>query len=315
MKILFTGGSSFTGYWFIKELAEAGHEITAIFRKSREEYADIRRERVERVVQYCNPVFGCEFGSDKFMDVIASETGWDVLCHHAADVTNYKSLDFDIHSAVANNTYRIRSVLEILGKRNCECVVATGSVFEQDEGAGEKPLRAFSPYGLSKTLSWQILKFYCEMAGIAIGKFVIPNPFGPFEEPRFTTYLIKNWLAGKIPSVNTPKYVRDNIHVSLLARAYANFVLEIFRTKKPGKINPSGYVETQGAFARRFAREMAARLDVSCELELQDQQSFPEPKVRINTDILDSKALNWDEPRSWDELANYYKEKFAVSLK
>jgi hypothetical protein len=25
--ILFTGGSSFTGYWFIKELASAGHEF------------------------------------------------------------------------------------------------------------------------------------------------------------------------------------------------------------------------------------------------------------------------------------------------
>ena len=23
------------------------------------------------------------------------ESGWDILCHHAADVTNYKSPDFD----------------------------------------------------------------------------------------------------------------------------------------------------------------------------------------------------------------------------
>ena len=27
MKILFTGASSFTGYWFVKTLAEAGHEV------------------------------------------------------------------------------------------------------------------------------------------------------------------------------------------------------------------------------------------------------------------------------------------------
>ena len=32
MKILFTGGSSFTGSRFIRELAAAGHEVTAIFR-------------------------------------------------------------------------------------------------------------------------------------------------------------------------------------------------------------------------------------------------------------------------------------------
>ena len=32
MKILFTGGSSFTGSWFIRELAAAGHQVTAVFR-------------------------------------------------------------------------------------------------------------------------------------------------------------------------------------------------------------------------------------------------------------------------------------------
>ena len=46
MKILFTGGSSFTGCWFIQELAAAGHEVTAVFRKSPEEYFEaIRRRR------------------------------------------------------------------------------------------------------------------------------------------------------------------------------------------------------------------------------------------------------------------------------
>ena len=47
MKILFTGGSSFTGSWFIQELAAAGHDVTAIFRKRLEEYPDdVRRQRV-----------------------------------------------------------------------------------------------------------------------------------------------------------------------------------------------------------------------------------------------------------------------------
>ena len=36
MKILFTGASSFTGYWFVKELAERGHEVTALLRRPAE---------------------------------------------------------------------------------------------------------------------------------------------------------------------------------------------------------------------------------------------------------------------------------------
>ena len=35
MKILFTGGSSFTGSRFIRELAAAGHQVVAIFQRRR----------------------------------------------------------------------------------------------------------------------------------------------------------------------------------------------------------------------------------------------------------------------------------------
>jgi UDP-glucose 4-epimerase len=32
MRILFTGASSFTGYWFVRELVAAGHEVVAACR-------------------------------------------------------------------------------------------------------------------------------------------------------------------------------------------------------------------------------------------------------------------------------------------
>jgi hypothetical protein len=43
-------------------------------------------------------------------------------------------------------------------------IVLTGSVFEADEGLGESPLRAFSPYGLSKTVTGQIFPFLVRSA-------------------------------------------------------------------------------------------------------------------------------------------------------
>ena len=102
----------------------------------------------------------------------------------------------------------------------------TGSVFEGGEGAGSQGLPDFSPYGLSKALTAQVFRYYCARAGMGLGKFVIPNPFGPYEEPRFTAYLMKNWLAGATPACSSPAYVRDNIHVSLLAKVYARFAEE-----------------------------------------------------------------------------------------
>src|SRR3954465_10407516 len=115
MKILFTGASSFTGHWFVIKLAERGHEVWATFtRQSSEEYGtDIRGQRVRRVLDTCRPIFSCFFGDDRFLKVLKDEK-FELFCHHAADVTNYRSLDFDIERAVANNTFRADKVLKSL---------------------------------------------------------------------------------------------------------------------------------------------------------------------------------------------------------
>jgi UDP-glucose 4-epimerase len=196
--------------------------------------------------------------------------------------------------------------LRALKERGCGRLVLTGSVFEANGGAGSTPLRAFSPYGLSKGLTAAAAEFYADREGFTFEKFVIPNPFGPYEEPRFTAYLMKTWLAGETARVQTPRYVRDNIHVSLLAKAYAAFV---GASPVPGtvrRLNPSGYPESQGAFAERVRREVETRLGRPCPLELGAQSDFPEPVVRINTDLLNAQELGWSEAQAWDEFERYY---------
>jgi UDP-glucose 4-epimerase len=305
MKVLFTGGSSFTGFWFIRELAAAGHDVTTIFRKRSDEYSDtLRCRRVALASEISRPIYGCSFGDERFLALIA-EGGWDLLCHHGADVTNYRSPDFDPVAALRNNAHNLPSVLEALRATGCRRLLLTGSVFESGEGAGSQGLPDFSPYGLSKTLTARMCGFYCQRAGIGFGKFVIPNPFGPFEEPRFTAYLMRNWLAGTTPACSNPSYVRDNCHVSLLAKVYAHFAAELPASGFT-RINPSGYAESQGAFTLRLAQEMRPRLRLPCVVELRKQVDFSEPRVRINTDLPDVDDLNWDESAAWDEMARYY---------
>ena len=311
MKILFTGASSFTGMWFIKELAEAGHQITATFLRNPEEYEGLRRERVDQVLQWCQPVYDCPFGSDTFLKVIEKEPHWDLLCHHAADVTDYKNPDFDYSTALAKNTHNLRKVLMSLKEKGCQKILLTGSVFEQGEGEGSDFLRAVSPYGLSKGLTSDVFKFYCQILKLNLGKFVIPNPFGPYEEPRFTTFLIKSWYDGKTPSVSHPEYTRDNVPVSLLAKAYRNFAESLSETQGYKQLNPSCYAGNQGDFTLRFAKEMEKRLSIPCNVELQKQQEFQEPHIRINSDTLDPKKLGWNEDNAWNELADYYKVKYG----
>ena len=312
MKILFTGASSFTGYWFVKELVENGHDIWATFtQESVRDYDDVRGERVKRLTDLCRPIWSCAFGSDSFVDHINGERDWDLFCHHAADVRDYKSPDFDFTAALERNTRNVRAVLASLQQRGCNRMVLTGSVFEQNEGAGEEPLRAFSPYGLSKGLTADVFRYWCQMVDMGLGKFVIPNPFGPFEEPRFTAYLANSWLSGKAAGVRTPAYIRDNIHISLMAKSYSFFCEQLMLTGGYRKLNPSGYVESQGAFAQRFADAMRTRFDLPCELELGEQNTFDEPKMRVNTDVLVPSELNWDETKAWDEIADFYLSRHA----
>ena len=298
MKILFTGASSFTGMWFIKELAAAGHSITCTFQKAKEDYEGIRGIRVNNILHLCDPIFECSFGSIKFCEVIASQE-WDLFCHHAADVTDYKSPDFNFAAALEKNTHHLKQVLMLLKQKNCNRVLLTGSVFEQNEGQGSDELRAVSPYGLSKGLTYEAFRYFTTILEMKLGKFVIANPFGPFEELRFTTFLMNGWLNGQIMKVTHPKNVRDNIHVSLLAKAYVKFA-----TFGGEKFNPSGYQESQELFALRFANEMEKRLQIPCKLEMLEQTDFTEPLIRLNTDpIVD---YDWNESSAWDELANYY---------
>jgi len=310
MRILFTGSSSFTGYWFIKELVNSGYEVIAVFSSKQEDYSGIRKKRVDEILNLCKCVFECKFGSEAFLSLTNEIFQIDLFCHHYADVTNYKSSDFDVLSAINRNAKNIQLVLKMLAEKGCNKILLTGSFFEQNEGVGSDGLRAFSPYGFSKGVTSEIFKYYTLLMKLKLGKFVIPNPFGPYEEARFTGYLVRSWFEGNVPQVATPAYVRDNIHVSLLAKAYVMFAESL--TEEPGfqKINPSGYAESQRAFAERLAREMRLRLPMPCELTFAEQKQFPEPKVRINTDLIAHHFNGWNEKQAWDELADYYQKTY-----
>jgi nucleoside-diphosphate-sugar epimerase len=310
VKILFTGGSSFSGMWFVQELIKAGHEVTVVFRQDFTAYEGVRRQRVEKLVNLCPAVFSTAFGSVEFVQVVIEGGSWDLYCHHAADVTNYRSPDFDVAAALANNTRGIKNVLEALKKTDCFHLLLTGSVFEQREGEGSDGLRAVSPYGLSKGVTNDMFAFYTEEAKMNLGKFVIPNPFGPYEEGRFTTYLIQSWLKDLVPVVKAPDYIRDNIPISLLAKAYVDFAERFHTMDKKGngfmKFNPSCYVGSQAQFTHLLSDTMKSRLGVACVYELQKQQDFNEPLIRVNTERLDWEKLGWNEQEAWDQLAEYY---------
>ncbi|MGE3841683.1 MAG: NAD-dependent epimerase/dehydratase family protein [Vicinamibacterales bacterium] len=305
MRILFTGTSSFTGAWFIRELVARGHEVVAVTRGRREGYSSLRQARIDRLTTGARIEWACATGTTEFEEVVDRHSPFDALGLHGAEVGDYRRADFDYMAATTSNTSGLTGALTSLARRGCPVAVLTGTVFEAYEGAGEAPLRAFSGYGLSKTLTAVIVEHACHLAGMRFAKFVIPNPFGPMEEPRFIRYLANAWLTGQTPEVRTPDYVRDNIHVSLLAASYASF-LEAVHARRTSRVGPAGYIETQGAFARRVAEALSPRLGVPCPVRLARQTQFDEPRMRVNTEPATALVPDWDEDAAWQSLADFY---------
>jgi len=310
MNILFTGASSFSGMWFVKELAHAGHAVTAIFKRPLDAYDGLRRKRIEQIIPLCTPIYNTSFGDDQFLSAAASKP-WDIFCHHAADVTNYRSPDFNVANALAANTFNLKTVLATLKQTGCRKVLLTGSVFEQNEGSGCNDLRAVSPYGLSKGLTAETFAYYTAIMEMKLAKFVIPNPFGAYEEGRFTSYLAQTWLKKQSAAVNSPLYERDNIPVDLLAKAYVSFASDLDEDLGFQKFNPSFYMESQGSFTHRFAQELSQRFALPCRFDLKNQVDFSEPLTRVNTNPIDWQRLGWDEKSFWDELATFYQTHYA----
>jgi hypothetical protein len=78
------------------------------------------------------------------------------------------------------------------------------------------------------------------------------------------------------------------------ATAYAASVNDGQAPGMVRRLNPSGYVESQGG------DELAARLGLPCRLKFVTQMEYPEPPMRINTDLLDADALVSSEQKAWD---------------
>ncbi len=112
--------------------------------------------------------------------------------------------------------------------------------------------------------------------GVAVSKFVIANPFGPFEEPRFGAYLVNTWRKGEVAEVRTPRYLRDNIHVDLLALAYAKFVRRRSRRRRPaGGSVPAATWRPRAHSPSGWRRELAPRLGLEARVRLLTQTDFP----------------------------------------
>lgn len=306
MRVLLTGASSFTGCWFAEALAAAGAAVTATCRRPAAAYAGLPRMRLDKVLAAgCRLVEGTAFGDGTFLELLRDDGPFDLLCHHGADVGDLRRADYDPLAALAADTRNAAEAMRLLAGCGGRGLVVTGSVFEADEGGGDG--QAVNAYGLAKTLSWQTLRFHAGRHGLAIGRLVIPHPFGPLEKPGFTSSLVRSWLAGRPATVRRPDLVRDFVHVDMLAAAYVELCRDVLARGGCQRSTPSGHVGTLLGLAQLFAQELGPRLGRPCELLARpDPGPATEPSLRVNPGPRSALASGWPTGPSWDRYAFYH---------
>ncbi len=304
MNIVFTGLSSFTGLYFVKELHRRRHNIFGVHQSSLSEYSSPHKERVIEAIRYCKNSVQASFGDQQFCNFI-QQTPIDIYCHHGAYTKNYGSSDFPVRFAVENNTKNLSTVAQILQERKCHSIAVTSSIF-----AGHGPISdstvPFSGYGEAK---WQTDKRFltaCRKYQLRWARYVIPNPFGPSDNPKFLYEMAKRWALGKPLILKTPDYVRDNIHVRLLAKHYVSWLESLQDQSMAVNSFPSGYVEKIEFFAERVAVEIRKRTGWSCAIKRIAHPRYNQPTKLHNTEPINLNTI--EEPQEWDQLAAWFKQ-------
>ena len=113
--VIMDGCSSFTGYWFAKELQKNKYLVIKLFNKKKEKYFGNYKLRVLDLKDN-NSYFNIKFGSKSFLKLLNKYKNF-IYIHHAAYTKDYDNDDnFNLIEAISENNYNIEKFFETMPK-------------------------------------------------------------------------------------------------------------------------------------------------------------------------------------------------------
>lgn len=311
MKVILTGVSSFTGCWFANELSSQGFEVICPLPRKIKDYTGIKKTRLDFVRTKVSILFNCPLGSTDFLELCSKP--FDFLGFHASYVKNYHKNDFKISKAFEENLKNIELTLSVI-KKHCRGIIYSSSIFENAINLETEDLSQYSlpwfNYAFAKKITYLSLKSLSEQNNISFKRFVITNPFGPYEDKKISYYIMKSIIEMKEISLRTPLYKRDMIHVQVLAKVYAMAFFEL-QNKNCSEVRPSQYNVPIQEFAKIMLTEMS-RYTKTKTLNIGKQKEFFEPKELLNDQKVSDSCPNLDYEIIWSEYYKYYKESTSL---
>jgi nucleoside-diphosphate-sugar epimerase len=305
VRILLTGGSSFTGAWFAQALAARGHDVLCALRGPASSGDALRRYRLA-LLGACEVAELAPFGTEAFLALLEERGPFDLLALHGWAGGDHRRVDLPVDAAVAATTFRLASVLDLLRRAGGSVVLLTGSVFESGEGSADPESPALTRYGLAKTLIREQVRHAVAEAGLRLHRFVIPHPIGPGDKPGLVSDLASAWLAGGPGVLRSPATVRDLVPVDLLGLDYALYCERALAGEASAVRRPSGMIGTLLEHAEWIAASFRARWRRPCPIEARAGAASGPP--RVNREPCAASHPHWSAERFWDQLAAFHHE-------
>lgn len=219
MRVLVTGGAGFIGSHIVDALRASGHEPGIL---------DNMSTGVEENVPDGVPLYRVDCQDEVGVKAAFDEFEPNAVCHQAAQMSVSRSVREPKFDAECN----ILGMLEILQNAHrvgCERFVfaSSGGVLYGDvhEPAPETtPSNPISPYGISKMVGEEYMKFFAREHGLKGVAMRYANVYGPRQNPHGEAGVVaifcKMLLAGDVPTINGDgKYIRDYVYGPDVAQA------------------------------------------------------------------------------------------------
>jgi len=307
MRILVTGGAGFIGSNVADLLIESGHEVHVM-----DNLSTGFRENLNPRASFLE----MDIRSPEAAEAVRTG-GFDILCHHAAQMDVRRSVREPLFDADVNILGTI-SLLEAARDGGVKRVVYAstgGAVYGEPSSIPvreDHPVNPICHYGISKHTVEHYLFLYRHLYGLDYVVLRYPNVYGPRQNPHgeagVTAIFSLAYLENRRPRINGDgEQLRDYVHVRDIARANL-LAMDTGNHRISGRIFNIGWgrgrsVKELDSLIRRF---------VGTDLLPEQGPALPEEILKISLDAgLAAEVLGWKPSISFEdglsELVEYHR--------